>query len=50
MIQELMSYQMDVNSIVVNQLLFADDDETHVRDVWLDGKCKEIFGPNGRVI
>ena len=27
MIQELMSYQMDVNSIVVNQLLFADDDE-----------------------
>ncbi|ODV80833.1 uncharacterized protein CANTADRAFT_88736 [Suhomyces tanzawaensis NRRL Y-17324] len=28
MIQELMSYKMDVNSIVVNQLLFADDDET----------------------
>ncbi|EER31893.1 hypothetical protein CTRG_04676 [Candida tropicalis MYA-3404] len=27
MIQELMSYKMDVNSIVVNQLLFADDDE-----------------------
>ncbi|CAN3365714.1 ATPase Get3p [Diutina catenulata] len=27
MIQELMSYNMDVNSIVVNQLLFADDDE-----------------------
>lgn len=26
MIQELMSYNMDVNSIVVNQLLFADDD------------------------
>lgn len=26
MIQELMSYKMDVNSIVVNQLLFADDD------------------------
>ncbi|KAG7664627.1 GET3 [[Candida] subhashii] len=28
MIQELMSYNMDVNSIVVNQLLFADDDES----------------------
>lgn len=27
MIQELMSYNMDVNSIVVNQLLFADADE-----------------------
>lgn len=27
MIQELMSYNMDVNSIVVNQLLFADGDE-----------------------
>lgn len=27
MIQELMSYNMDVNSIVVNQLLFADDDD-----------------------
>ncbi|CAN3375800.1 hypothetical protein DIURU_003901 [Diutina rugosa] len=27
MIQELMSYQMDVNTIVVNQLLFADDDD-----------------------
>lgn len=27
MIQELMSYNMDVNSIVVNQLLFADNDE-----------------------
>lgn len=27
MIQELMLYKMDVNSIVVNQLLFADDDE-----------------------
>ncbi|KAI3403924.1 GET3 [Candida oxycetoniae] len=27
MIQELMSYKMDVNSIVVNQLLFADNDE-----------------------
>ncbi|EGV60371.1 Golgi to ER traffic- protein [Yamadazyma tenuis] len=27
MIQELMSYNMDVNSIVVNQLLFAEDDE-----------------------
>lgn len=27
MIQELMSYNMDVNLIVVNQLLFADDDE-----------------------
>lgn len=27
MIQELMTYNMDVNSIVVNQLLFADDDE-----------------------
>lgn len=26
MIQELMSYNMDVNSIVVNQLLFADND------------------------
>ncbi|CUM66152.1 uncharacterized protein PRCAT00003809001 [Priceomyces carsonii] len=28
MIQELMSYNMDVNSIVVNQLLFADNDTT----------------------
>jgi arsenite-transporting ATPase len=28
MIQELMTYNMDVNSIVVNQLLFADDDDT----------------------
>lgn len=28
MIQELMSYNMDVNSIVVNQLLFADDDDS----------------------
>lgn len=27
MIQELMSYNMDVNSIVVNQLLFADGDD-----------------------
>lgn len=27
MIQELMSYNMDVNSIVVNQLLFAEDDD-----------------------
>lgn len=27
MIQELMSYNMDVNSIIVNQLLFADDDD-----------------------
>lgn len=27
MIQELMSYKMDVNSIVVNQLLFAEDDD-----------------------
>lgn len=27
MIQELMSYNMDVNSIVVNQLLFADSDD-----------------------
>ncbi|CAK7909172.1 ATPase Get3p [[Candida] anglica] len=27
MIQELMSYNMDVNSIVVNQLLFADQDD-----------------------
>lgn len=27
MIQELMSYKMDVNSIVVNQLLFAEEDD-----------------------
>lgn len=27
LIQDLMKYNMDVNSIVVNQLLFADDDE-----------------------
>ncbi|CUS22058.1 LAQU0S04e07206g1_1 [Lachancea quebecensis] len=29
LIQELMSYDMDVNSIIVNQLLFADDDAEH---------------------
>ncbi|CAR24204.1 ATPase GET3 [Lachancea thermotolerans] len=29
LIQELMSYEMDVNSIIVNQLLFADDDAEH---------------------
>ena len=28
MIQELMSYNMDVNSIVINQLLFAESDES----------------------
>lgn len=33
MIQELMSYNMDVNSIVVNQLLFADDDDSCKRCV-----------------
>lgn len=31
MIQELMSYNMDVNSIVVNQLLFADGDESNCK-------------------
>ncbi|CAR25766.1 hypothetical protein ZYGR_0A03350 [Zygosaccharomyces rouxii] len=29
LIQELISYDMDVNSIIVNQLLFADDDQEH---------------------
>lgn len=29
LIQELISYDMDVNSIIVNQLLFADDDKEH---------------------
>ncbi|SCU89725.1 LAME_0E05160g1_1 [Lachancea meyersii CBS 8951] len=29
LIQELMSYDMDVNSIIVNQLLFAEDDSEH---------------------
>ncbi|AQZ09295.1 GET3 (YDL100C) [Zygosaccharomyces parabailii] len=29
LIQELISYDMDVNSIVVNQLLFADNDQEH---------------------
>ena len=29
LIQELMSYDMDVNSIIVNQLLFAEDDPEH---------------------
>lgn len=29
LIQELMSYDMDVNSIIVNQLLFAEDDKEH---------------------
>ncbi|CAL9733888.1 ATPase Get3p [Monosporozyma servazzii] len=29
LIQELISYDMDVNSIIVNQLLFAEDDKEH---------------------
>lgn len=29
LIQELISYDMDVNSIIVNQLLFAEDDQEH---------------------
>lgn len=37
MIQELMSYNMDVNSIVVNQLLFADDD---VNGASTESQCK----------